>query len=89
MALAMAGYLTLVVLLGGAYLVLGSVRWIAPGFVGLGLAVATMAGIAGQLRASTRLRVLAFGSADAAARPGEEKVPGQPENPGGTRTRRD
>jgi len=90
MALAMAGYLTLVVLLGGAYLVLGSVRWVAPGFVGLGLALATMAGIAGQLRASTRIRVLAFGSAaDPAARSGEEKVPGQPEKPGGTRTRRD
>jgi len=90
MALAMGGYLTLVVVLGGAFLVLGSVPWAAPGFVGVALAVATTAGLAGQVRAATRVRVLAFGSADVGTgRSGEEKVPGQPEKPGGTRTRGD
>ncbi len=90
MARAMAGYLVLVLLLGGSYLVLGSLRWISPAFLGVALAVATMAGIAGQLRAATRLRVLAFGSSVApAAPPARGKAPGQPEKPGAAGTRGD
>jgi hypothetical protein len=90
MARAMAGYLALVVLLGGAYVVLGSLRWVSPTFVGVALAVATTAGIAGQLRATTRLRVLAFGSPDSSAHPPPgEKGPGQTEKPGAARTRGD
>jgi hypothetical protein len=90
MARALGGYLGLVLLLGGAYLALGSAGWLSPGFVGLGLVVATVAGIAGQLRAVTRLRVLAFGSGGALADPpGDRKAAGQPQKSGGLRTRRD
>jgi hypothetical protein len=62
-AIAMLGYAGVVVLLGVAFLVLGPIAWLSAEHLAAALVTVTVAGIAGQIRAVTRLRVLAFGSA--------------------------
>jgi hypothetical protein len=63
-AIAMLGYAGVVVLLGAAFLALAPIAWLSAEHLAAALVTVTVAGIAGQIRAVTRLRVLAFGSAE-------------------------
>lgn len=61
--LAGGGYAGVVVLLGLVFLALEPVTWLSASHVAAALVAVTIAGLAGQIRAVTRLRVLVFGSA--------------------------
>ena len=52
-------YAAVVVLLGIAFVALGPLTWLSPAHVAAALVAVTVAGLAGQTRAVTRLRVLA------------------------------
>jgi hypothetical protein len=58
----MLGYAGVVVLLGVAFLALAPIAWLSSDHLAAALVTVTVAGLAGQIRAVTRLRVLAFGS---------------------------
>jgi hypothetical protein len=60
--LAGGGYAGVVVLLGVVFLALEPVTWLSASHVAAALVAVTIAGLAGQIRAVTRLRVLVFGS---------------------------
>ncbi|MFN8080612.1 MAG: hypothetical protein U0Q19_13725 [Kineosporiaceae bacterium] len=62
MAAALGGYLTLIGVLAVIYLVLLPADWMAHVATGWTLLACASASIAGQIRAMSRLRVLAFGS---------------------------
>jgi hypothetical protein len=61
-AMAGGGYAGVVVLLGVVLVVLGPLTWLSPSHLAAALVAVTVAGLAGQTRAVTRLRVLSFGS---------------------------
>jgi hypothetical protein len=61
-AMAGGGYAAVVVLLGVAFVVLGPATWLSASHVAAALVAVTVAGLAGQIRAVSRLRVLTFGS---------------------------
>ncbi len=86
MASALAAYLTLVVLLGAIFAWLRSQPWLSTTHLGWTLLLTAAAAVAGQARATSRLRVLAFGSP-----PGEADTenPGQEAERGGPHTGRD
>ena len=54
------GYAAVVVILGLVFLVLAPASWLSAEHLAAALVVVTIAGIAGQARAVTRLRVLVF-----------------------------
>jgi hypothetical protein len=62
-AFAVIGYAGVVMVLGVAFLALAPVRWLSSEHLAAALVVVTVAGLAGQTRAVTRLRVLTFGTA--------------------------
>ncbi len=59
-AAATGGYAAVVVVLGLVFAVLAPASWLSAEHLAAALVVVTLAGIAGQARAVTRLRVLAF-----------------------------
>ena len=59
------GYAAVVVILGLVFLVLAPASWLSAEHLAVALVVVTVAGIAGQARAVTRLRVLVFDPAAA------------------------
>jgi hypothetical protein len=61
-AIAMIGYAGVVLVLGAAFLALAPISWLSADHLAVALVTVTVAGLAGQIRAVTRLRVLAFGS---------------------------
>jgi hypothetical protein len=61
-AVAVLGYAGVVVLLGVAFLALAPLSWLSEAHVAAALVTVTVAGLAGQIRAVTRLRVLTFGT---------------------------
>jgi hypothetical protein len=61
-AFAVIGYTGVVLVLGGAFLALAPIRWLSADHLASALVTVTVAGLAGQIRAVTRLRVLAFGT---------------------------
>lgn len=61
-AMAAGGYAAVVVLLGIAFVALGPLTWLSPAHVAAALVAVTVAGLAGQTRAVTRLRILTFAS---------------------------
>lgn len=87
MATALAAYLVLVVLLGAVYAWLRGQAWLSTGHLGWTLLLCAVAAVAGQVRGTSRLRVLAFGS------PGRDqtgtKNPGRQAKQGGPHTGRD
>ena len=64
------GYAAVVVILGLVFLVLAPASWLSAEHLAVALVVVTVAGIAGQARAVTRLRVLVFDPAPAERRGG-------------------
>ena len=62
MAAAFGGYLTLVGVLAVIYLLLLPAEWMAHAATGWTLLAGASASIAGQIRAMSRMRILAFGS---------------------------
>lgn len=72
-AAATGGYAAVVVVLGLVFAVLAPVSWLSADHLAVALVVVTVAGIAGQARAVTRLRVLTFD--DPAAERGEGASP--------------
>jgi hypothetical protein len=61
-AMAGGGYAVVVVLLGLAFVALGPATWLSASHVAAALVAVTVAGLAGQVHAVSRLRVLTFGS---------------------------
>jgi hypothetical protein len=61
-AVAVLGYAGVVVALGVAFLALGPITWLSSDHLAAALVTVTVAGLGGQIRAVTRLRVLAFGT---------------------------
>jgi hypothetical protein len=59
-AAAAGGYAAVVIVLGLVFAVLSPASWLSAEHLAAALVVVTLAGIAGQARAVTRLRVLAF-----------------------------
>jgi hypothetical protein len=59
-AAATGGYAAVVLVLGLVFAVLSPASWLSAEHLAAALVVVTLAGIAGQARAVTRLRVLAF-----------------------------
>jgi hypothetical protein len=62
MAMAGGGYAGVVLVLGLAFVALGPLTWLSASHLAAALVAVTVAGVAGQVRAVTRLRVLMFGS---------------------------
>jgi hypothetical protein len=60
-AAAAGGYVAVVVVLGAVFAVLAPADWLSAGHLAAALVAVTVAGLAGQVRAVTRLRVLVFG----------------------------
>jgi hypothetical protein len=71
-AAAVGGYAGVVLVLGGAFLALAPVSSLSSEHLAAALVAVTVAGLAGQIRAVTRLRVLAFGE------PPDPQVTGSP-----------
>jgi hypothetical protein len=61
-AMAGGGYAAVVILLGLVLVALGPVPWLSAAHLAAALVAVTVAGLAGQIRVVTRLRVLVFGS---------------------------
>jgi ATP synthase protein I len=61
LALAVAAYLTVVSALGVAYALLSDVVWLESFWVGIAILAGSLAWLAGQAWATSRLRVLTFG----------------------------
>ncbi len=59
-AAAVGGYSAVVIVLGLVFAVLAPASWLSADHLAVALVVVTIAGIVGQARAVTRLRVLAF-----------------------------
>jgi hypothetical protein len=76
MAVALAAYGGVVIVLGGVYLVLARVAWMSSGHLAAALIACGAAWAAGELRAARRLRVLAFG--DAGTRDDAPPISGDP-----------
>jgi hypothetical protein len=64
-AAATGGYAAVVVVLGLVFVLLAPASWLSADHLAVALVVVTVAGTAGQARAVTRLRVLAFGEGSA------------------------
>jgi hypothetical protein len=64
-AAAAGGYAGVVIVLGVAFAVLAPVSWLSAEHLAVALVVVTVAGLAGQVRAVTRLRVPAFDTTSA------------------------
>jgi ATP synthase protein I len=60
-ALAVATYLTVVTALGVAYSLLSDASWLDGGWVGAAILAGALAWLAGQARATAKLRILTFG----------------------------
>jgi hypothetical protein len=71
MAVALLTYGAIVIALGIAYALLDDVGWLSQRHLGFTALACTEVWLAGQLRAATRLRVLAFG----AEPPGKDRSP--------------
>jgi hypothetical protein len=69
-AAAAGGYAGVVVALGVAFAVLAPLSWLSAEHLAVALVVVTVAGLAGQVRAVTRLRVPAFDVTSAERGPG-------------------
>jgi hypothetical protein len=76
-AAATGGYAAVVVVLGLVLVLLAPASWLSADHLAVALVVVTVAGIAGQARAVTRLRVLVF------ADPSAEGGAGAPDGPDG------
>ena len=74
---AVLGYAGVVVVLGVAFLALGPITWLSADHLAAALVTVTVAGLAGQIRAVTRLRVLVFGTSE------DSQVAAEPGGPGG------
>jgi hypothetical protein len=59
---AVIGYVGVVLILGVAFLALAPITWLPADHLAAALVTVTVAGLAGQIRAVTRLRVLVFGA---------------------------
>jgi hypothetical protein len=70
-AIAVIGYAGVVLVLGVAFLALAPIGWLSADHLAVALVTVTVAGLVGQIRAVTRLRVLAFG------RPQDPQVKGR------------
>jgi hypothetical protein len=70
------GYAGVVVLLGLVFVALGPLTWLSASHLAAALVAVTVAGLAGQVWAVARLRVLMFGS------PGDDRAE-SPREPGG------
>ena len=82
MPLALIAYSAVVVLLGLLYVLLGDQSWLSGRFAGAGLAVATTAWLAGQIRAVPRLRILAYGAGTVSDDDADEPAAGgSPQSP--------
>ena len=75
-AAATGGYAAVVVALGIVFAVLAPVSWLSAEHLAAALVVVTLAGIAGQARAVTRLRVLVFEEGPAERGEGAHGGPG-------------
>ena len=64
MALAVTGYGAVVFFLAIAFLLLTNASWLQGGYAAIGVIACTSGWLAGQLRSTQRLRVLAFGDED-------------------------
>ena len=62
MASALAGYMMTVLVLAVAFVLLAPVTWLSGEHVGIAMVAVVVAWLAGQMRASSRLRILAYGS---------------------------
>lgn len=60
-ALALTSYMTVVFVLAVAYGLLSDASWLAPGYVGGAILACAAGWLAGQIRATAKLRVLTFG----------------------------
>ena len=60
-ALAVGGYLTVVAVLAVAFALLSDVAWLDGGWVGAAILAGSAGWLAGQVRATAKLRVLTFG----------------------------
>jgi len=60
-AVAVIGYLGVVLILGVAFLALAPITWLSADHLAVALVTVTVVGLAGQILAVTRLRVLVFG----------------------------
>ena len=60
-AVAVGAYFTVVGVLAAVYLTIGAADWFSGGYAGAGVIAAATAWLAGQVRATSRLRILAFG----------------------------
>jgi hypothetical protein len=60
-AVAVVGYVGVVLVLGVAFLALAPIPWLSADHLAAALVTVTVVGLAGQIRAVTRLRVLVFG----------------------------
>lgn len=68
--LALGGYAAVVMILGGLLVLAGPATWLSGKSAGVAAVAVTSGWLAGQLRATRRLRILAFGSLP----PGGEKT---------------
>jgi hypothetical protein len=59
---AVLGYVGVVVVLGVAFLALAPITWLSADHLAAALVTVTVAGLGGQIRAVTRLRMLTFGT---------------------------
>ncbi|HEY6793206.1 MAG TPA: hypothetical protein VI248_00820 [Kineosporiaceae bacterium] len=85
MAVALIGYVVVVGAVGGIYLVVAPQGWVRGGYAGWAVLATLIAWLGGQIRATSRLRLLAFGHASRADAPVEERLDsadaGSPESP--------
>jgi len=61
-AVAVIGYVGVVLVLGVAFLALAPITWLSADHLAAALVTVTVVGLAGQIRAVTRLRLLVFGA---------------------------
>jgi hypothetical protein len=75
MALAVTGYGAVVFFLAVVFLLLSNASWLLGGYAALGVVACTSGWLAGQLRSTHRLRVLAFGDERDAGRDSDAGTP--------------
>jgi ATP synthase protein I len=85
MAAALVGYGVAVGVVGAVYLMVAAQDWVRGGYAGWAVLATVIAWIGGQIRATSRLRLLAFGHASGGDTRADKGVtgpdPGSPESP--------
>jgi hypothetical protein len=82
MASALGGYAVTVFVLALAFVLLAPIRWLSGEHVGVAMVAVVIAWMAGQIRASARLRILAYGSGTQGdGKPGDGGRNGSPASP--------